>query len=458
VRLPATLLIIIVAAPAGAVSPYDLFFRSESDSMLMGGGDVPGDITDRPEPERPTSLLGVARPLVRLDLCSQTPVELSDATGTLGRWRSEVLTLSVVKPLNERWAVGIQAKTIDDSVWYEDGPDNYRLHSSEEAYALSGAYRVNRRWSVGGAYAWGELDGDARGSALAAALDLAPDTEQWPRLRLDDSNLTLAATFDDGRWSAGALRGWSDPRATLRVTRDVYNYTAPLDQGADWLEIWAGYREGADQWWALMRDRDSSGDGTIMLGAGGRGDTSLQLQDRAISAGWRRESGRTITQAQIDRRDSEFATYEQGYAGLLPGISADIYTLRASGNARIWSLRLGHQRHLAGDWSWAAAGGAHFAEVNTDSVLKRVSGLGRSPQVESEAHVEDGRVRLWSLTLGLLYDSGDFRASLTGTAGIAETNAQFADAIAGGGGAGGDRLPRNLDVHPLFTVAAEWRR
>lgn len=437
------------------VSPYDLFFRSESDAMLLGGGDAPGEITGRPEVDRPTSLLETDRPMIRLDICSQTPLQLTDETGTIGRWHSDSVKLTLVQPVDERWTVGVQVETVDDSIWYDDGESSYRIGANTDDYTIGGACQISDDWTAAAAWTSGSLDGSGRGTAVADLLDLPDGNPRWPTLSIDQSSFTLAAGHKGERWQGGALVGWSDPDATLRVTRDIYDYSAPLDSGTDWYEIWGGYREGPDQWWAGLRDMQSDGTGTIFLGAGGRGDTNLDLSDRTLSLGWRHETRHTITQAQVDWRESSFATYEQGYAGLLPGISADIFTFRANGSAEIGSLRLGHQRHLAREWSWAIAGGAQIASVDEYSVLKRVRGLGSDPIVESEHRVEDGELRLWSMTLGLLYERDDFRVALTGTAGLAETNSAFDDAI-DGGGPGGEGAT-SLKVRPLYTASAEWR-
>ena len=456
-RLTLVAAAILAASAAWAVSPYDLFFRSESDAMMLGGGDVPGEITGRADLDRPTSLLTADRPIVRLDLCSQTPLELSGESGSLGRWRSEVATLTYINPLGERWAVGVQAETVDDSIAHTDGPDHYRIGLDEQAYSVAGACRLSRNWTAAATLRWGDLSGSARGSSLPDLLSLPADRMRFPTLQLDEHSLTLAAGYESGDWQAGALWGRSEPDATLHVTRATYDYSAPMDQQADRYELWASHRSGADQCWALMRDMQSDGDGTIFLGAGGRGDTSLSLGDQTLSVGWRREGERSVTQVQFDRRDSDFATYDQGYAGLLPGISSEIHTLRASGSARIASLRVGHERQVARDWWVSLAGAAQLAEVEEDMVIRRVPGLAWPSVIEAESHVDGGELRLWSLTLGVAHESDDLRVALTGTAGFAETNSAFDDAIEGGG-TGADGEHRTLDVRPLFTLSAEWRR
>ncbi|MFW6438383.1 MAG: hypothetical protein ACOCZ7_05140 [Armatimonadota bacterium] len=447
--------LLVSSAPSWAVSPYDLFFRSESDAMLLGGGDVPGEITGRPEVDRPASLLETGRPVVRLDLCSQTPVQLTDDTGTLGRWHSDSVKLTLVQPVDERWAVGLQVETVDDSIWYDNAQSGYRIDAATDEYTVAGAYRISEDWTAAAGWTWGSLDASGRGEAVTDMLDLPADNPRWPTLSIDQHSFTLAASHRGDRFQGGALIGWSDPDATLRVTRDVYDYSAPMDSGTDWYEVWGGYRDGSDQWWAGLRDMQSDGSGSIFLGAGGRGDTSLNLSDQTFSVGWREETKRTITQAQIDWREADFATYEQGYAGLLPGISTDIYTFRGGGRTAVQSVRLGHQRALADCWSWAAAGGAHFADVNGRTVLKRITGIGSNPVVESESTVDDGTVQLWSLTLGLVYEREDLRVALTGTGGYAETNDAFDDAFTYGGD-GPDEGGTSLEVEPLFTLGVEW--
>lgn len=445
---------IMLAAPAYAVSPYDLFFRSETDAMLRGGGDVPDDITGRPDLRHPTSLLHAERPMVRLDLCSQTPVELVREGEAVGRWRSDIATLSAVMPLQDgRWSAGLYATTIDDSVWYESGDQEWRLDLDEQRWGVGVAYQVDPTWRAGISCTSGELTGSAGGAALAEMLSLTPGDERWPGINSDSTNLTLGASGTSGPWQFGAQHNWSEPDATLSVRRDVYDYAAPMQLSGHGSEAWVSYHQGRDRWWASWRESCSSGEGTIMLGVAGRGDTSADLHDRSVAIGWRHEADGQLTQLQIDRRDSSFATYDQGYAGVLPGLTSDIYTLRAGASSRINSLRIAHQRHLWRSISVAAAASAHYADVEADLHIRRVPGFATPPITNSEVALDGGRVKLWALTLGIIHEDERLRASLSGTAGIAETNEAFDSTIEGGDGDGGGG---SLKVRPLFTAALEW--
>ena len=69
-----------------------------------------------------------------------------------------------------------------------------------------------------------------------------------------------------------------------------------------------------------------------------------------MGAGWRRRGGHGTRQLVVDWRQSSFSTYDQGYAGLWPGLGADVYGLRSDGKLATTSLRYGVQRDLGPHW------------------------------------------------------------------------------------------------------------
>ncbi|MGD9496527.1 MAG: hypothetical protein AB7Y46_09470 [Armatimonadota bacterium] len=451
--------LLLAVAPACALSPYDLFFRSEANAMLLGGGDMPGDLQGQPDLRRPTTLLQLERPVARLDVCSQTPLELTSAQGTRGRWRSHLVRAAWLSPLgeDERWALAVELGMVKDAIGSAGQDDALRAQIDGHSACVAAACRPAEGWRAGAAYSWGASEGSARGTTVAELLDLPEDAPRWPTIDVEDRALVLSLAEDDGPWQWAVLAGRSDPAATLMVRRARYDYSAPMEAGARWQEAWVGHRQGRVQWWALARDYHASGDGSIYLGAVGRGDVRFSADDRSLALGLRIEDRRATTQAQVDWRTSRFSTGLQGYAGLLPGISTDVHTLSAGARAHIGSIRLGHTRHLAGNWSWALSTSAHRAELGADAVIRRMSGLGSNPITEAEAHLTGGELRLWALTAGLVYADEHLRAILTGTAGLAQTNTALEGFLDGEDGDGADGAGRRLRVRPLITSSLEWR-
>ena len=335
-------LVLISCVPAWTTSPYDLFFRTEADAMLLGGGDVPGDITGRPELDRPTSLLTAGDGRLRLELCSQTPVALIEGDSMPGVWRSDAFKSTWAQTLGEdrRFALGMGHITVDDMVRYAEGGRGYRLDLREKTYGAGVAWRFDDAWTAGASASWGRVSGRAQGSMLADALDLPADTERWPTVQASTSSWVLGLSHQTGRWRMGASHGRSEPSAVLHLSRDQYDYTAPLNVSGYWHELWIAHDAGRECWWALARESENTGDGRVMLGLVGRGDITGEQSGRVRALGWRREAGRSLTAAQVDQLDGDLHLYMQGYAGLLPGISADVHTLRATGDVRTRSARV----------------------------------------------------------------------------------------------------------------------
>lgn len=426
--------------------------------MLLGGGDIPGDIAARPELHRPTSLLAAESAILRMDLCSQRPLALTENGVTPGLWSSDAFRTTWAQTLGEdqRLAVGVGSSSITDLVRYEEDSRGYGVRLRESRYSAAAAWRFDKAWVGGISSSWGTLVGSAEGSIFADALSLPQDTHRWPSIETNQRSHVLGLSYHNQCWRLGASRGWGDPSATLRLSRDRFDFVAPMSLSTDWYEFWAAYHAGDHRWWASVRDSEMSGSGTVLTGMLGRGDVRTATEDVGYTLGWRQERERSLTQAQVDWRRNEAGNYLQGYVGLLPGIAAEIYTIHAEGEARTRSLRLGHLNRIGGPWSWAAAGSIHQSDLNSHFVIRRARGLAANPVVLEENRVEDGVLKLWAMTLGLVYDDGDIRATLSGTAGLAELNDAFDDVI--------DpvdpvdpAVSRGLEVRPLFTAALEWR-
>src|SRR5690606_10249720 len=79
-------LIALSGAPGKASSPADLFWRLEADAMAEGGADVPGQISLRPQLERPASLPAAGDGGFRIGNADYAPIRLSRGGRLVGRW------------------------------------------------------------------------------------------------------------------------------------------------------------------------------------------------------------------------------------------------------------------------------------------------------------------------------------------------------------------------------------
>ncbi|GEM_PF-5726950 len=417
-------------APLWADSPADLFWHMDTFSLAEGGADIPGQITGRPQVQRPTSLAISKRPRVRWSQSQQTPLALERAGVAIGKWETDILRQECLVPLGHsdepsRWTIGLENRRIEDTIWYARGQDDYRVALTNRRRMIGVAYQPNPEWVIGGLYGWGDNDAVGGGASLADHLDLPAGSDDWPRLGSDVAEYTLGVSRSHGRWEGGLQHTWGDPHQTLRVTRATYHYTAPMASDTHRTEAYLAYHKGAETFFASGWDYRSHGAGTILLGAMGRGDTRLNFEDSSVAIGWRKSRGRRTQQLVLDWRGTELDTYNQGYAGLLPGISADVYALRGSADISTFSLRYGRQAPVADHWTLLSGLAWSYNTTDADIRLRRAGGIGQNPETIGEYKVDGGLLRMLSLSLGVMYESERWRAAFTYTAGYATASEAF---------------------------------
>jgi len=416
--------------PAAAFSPYDLFLRTDATSLAAGGGDVPGQITGHPEVRRPTSLAQSDQGLLRLECCSQTPLRLERDSATIGRWHTTNRSQQWVLPLGKRrddcgWTLGLQRETITTDIWYHLENQDYQVYASENPLTAALAYEGESGWIVGVAHTRGEITATAQGARLRDILDLPDDTTQGPRLHSIMRQSTLGLARDRGDWEWGIQYYWSKPKHTLYVSRAGSQYTAPIQAAGRRREAYAALHRGNETYFLTGWDSDSESTGTILLGLTARGDTEVTSQDSSVGVGWRRKQDVHIDQVELDWRRSCFQTYDQGYAGILPGLSANVYGLRANGQVSTMSLRYGRQRRLSDSWSWLSGISAHYAEVDGNWRVRSSQGIGRDPETLSECCVSGGLVRMLAVSVGIAYQTGRWNGTLAYAGGYATVNDAF---------------------------------
>lgn len=422
-----------LVTPPGAVLAAnldDLFWRANTRALKFGGADLPGQITGQPEIGRPTSLAGIEQGQIDFEYCSQTPLQLKQAGVTLGRWDSETSTEQLVMPLAKPgvvspWKLGMEHRKIRERLWYRSGDLDYQLDSTNHRQTVALAYEFPAGWTIGGAYGWGSIDAVVQGESLAAELELPPTSSSWPRFDTDAREYTLAVSRETPKHEYGFQYTWGRPRQTLQLTRKTYQYSAPLQASSHRWEGYMALHHGNETYFLTGSDSHSRSQGTILVGLVGRGDASVSRKDLTLAIGYHRTEGQHTKQLVFDWRQTQFGTFDQGYVGFLPGISAEVYALRADLKVSTFSLRYGTEHPLGRGWSWSLAVGMHYSVVQGNWRLTSSQGLGRNPRTISEYHISDGIVRMLALSPGLSYENGRFAGALVYTAGVAEANDAF---------------------------------
>jgi len=420
----------VAQAPARADSPADLFWDMDTFSLAEGGADIPGHITGRPQVRRPTSLPLSKGPRVRWNQSKQTPLALERGPVTIGTWDTDILWQECVLPVGRsgkqsRWTIGLENLRIDDTIWYQHGEDDYHVSLTNHRRMVGLAYEAGSEWVIGALYGWGKTDAIASGASLADHLDLPAGSTDWPCVTSDVKEYTVAVSRTLNEWEWGLQHTWADPHQTMRVTRATYHYTAPIRSGTRRTEAYVAYRKGAETFFASGWEYKSHGSGTILLGATGRGDTRLDLEDSSVAIGWRKSRGRATQQLVLDWRGTKLDTYNQGYAGLLPGISADVYSLRGTADISTFSLRYGRQIPVGGNWTLLSGLSASHSKTDANARLRCSQGIGRDPKTIGEYKVDGGLLRMLSLSLGVAYETDRCRAAFTYTGGYATVNDAF---------------------------------
>lgn len=421
-------LIVLSGAPGRASSPADLFWRIEADAMAEGGADVPGQISLRPQVERPASLPAAGDGGLRISSADYAPIRLSRGEDQVGRWDCAASGVEVFLPLSPPgdtgWTLGLQQVNSTDDVWfYEsssalDAAADYQLRMETSSQMVGVAYRDRSGLTLAAARRWGTSSGSARGSRLAEALDLTNDTS-WPAVETEFTDHIVAGSLAIGEWECGVQRTWSEPRTAMQLTRKSYKYSAPMESDGAGTEGYIAWRRGPESYFATLSDEKSASSGTILMGAVGRGDVSLETRDRSFMLGWRRGEGRRLRQLVLDRRVSSMGSRAQGYTGVLPGISSDVYTLRLGYDVSTVSARYAYRRPLAGNFDVLAAAALQYSNVDAQFRIRRARGFWSNPKTVTEYAVDEGIVRMFALALGVGYEDGNCSASFVCTGGLA---------------------------------------
>ncbi len=447
-------------APAQAQNPADLFWEAEAPLAVTGGGDVPGQITGRPEVERPTSLASADASLIRLDFHSQTPIVVRQGEETVARWATEVMAQELVIPLQpeshaDRWVVGLRNRisrgTVDDHQ-----PDlDWRLSLDDDRRTLAVAYATGSGWVLGCAATDSSLHSRASGATVAELLRLPADTTDWPRLRAETTQWTVGVSRSGRPLRWGVQYAGVEPDIKLDVTRAGSDYTARLPADGHRLEAYAALDRGDDTFFLTGTDYQGQARGTVLLGLSARGDLQVSARDSSVALGWRRErEGRTV-QVMADWRRSAVHTRDQGYAGFFPGFGTDVYTLEADARAETFSLRGGVEWPLRRHWSLFTGLSAHHTALNGQWRLRESGGIGQNPRTISEFAVDDGALDMVALSLGVGYEDERWRCILAGSFAHAVINEALRST--GGGPPRPDEKPSRFEPEPLVAFSTEYR-
>ena len=320
----------LVALPALAEGPAALFWQLDAPSLGEGGADVPGQIRHTPQVARPTSLSEALRPQARLDYSSQSPLAVRQGGSDMTSWRSDVTREQAVVPLGRHrarpaLAVGFLRNKSLDRLSYHDGDRQAQVEvsSHETTWAASG--EIGFGVTLGAATTSGDASSSASGASLTKYLDLPANAPQWPSVNSDLKSYSLGVTQRIGRLAWGYQHDRSSPTSTLRVARADTDYTAPMDSASRRREAYVTLDTRRGTFFATRSNYVSDSAGTVFVGLIGRGDTQLHLEEQRGMIGWRQTSRTAVNQIVLDYRRSAFSTYDQGYAGILPGLFADVH-------------------------------------------------------------------------------------------------------------------------------------
>jgi len=441
-----------------AASPYSLFLRLEADALAEGGADVPGQITGRPQVRRPTSLAAAARPLVLVDYTSQTPVILKRDGTRPGAWHSKLLSVQYVTPLRgtppeSLWTVGVQLGKTGNNISYDLLAESYSISADSDSYALSLAYQLNDDWRVGAGCTWIDSAAEARGPAVADYLGLPPDTSSWPGVSSEASRYVLGVSRSTAKWQGGLQYDWSAPRQRLHVTADSDDYGLDLSGDEHRLEAYLARPKGGETYFLSGWDEKADTAGTFALGLTGMAQVNFAAKDRSLLVGWRKNEGSRGQQLTLDWRKTEFFTDNHAYAGLVPDPTNEMGGLLANADISTYSLRYGRQEPLSSRLSLLSSLTVHRALCDGNLLLRLSPEEGEDPETIAEYHIANGRLYLYTISLGLNYQTDDYRAALTYTSGYANADEAFKhQAYPTQNGGGGD--PSNhLKARDFITAS-----
>ncbi len=410
----------LVLSPNGAAaSPYSLFLRLEADALAEGGADVPGQVTGRPQVRRPTSLSAADRPLVQVDYTSQTPVILKRDDGTRpGAWHSKLLSAQYVTPLREApqespWTVGVQLGKADNNISYDLLAESYSISADSDSHTLSLAYQLNNDWRVGAGCTWIDSAAEARGPAVADYLGLPPDTSSWPGLSSEASRYAIGVSRSMPKWQWGLQYDWSAPDQRLGVTADSDDYGLDLSGDEHRLEAYLARPKGSETYFLSGWDEKADTAGAFALGLTGMAEINFAARDKSLIAGWRKAEGLRGQQLTLDWRKTEFFTDNHAYTGLVPDPTNEMAGLGADADISTYSLRYGRQDPVSSRLTLLSSITVHRALCDGNLLLRASPEEGEDPETIAEYHIADGRLYLYTISVGLNYQTDSYHAALT---------------------------------------------
>ncbi len=409
-------------------SPYSLFLRLEANALAEGGADVPGQVTGRPQVRRPTSLTAADRPLVLVDYTSQTPVIVKRDGTRPGAWHSRLLSVQYVTPLriasqDSPWTVGLQLRKAENNISYDLLAESYSISADSDSYALSLAYQFNDDWQVGAGCAWTDSAAEARGPAVADYLGL--DDSNWPGLSSEATRYVVGVSHSTPKWQWGLQYDWSAPRQRLRVTADSDDYGLSLSGDQHRLEAYLARPKGSETYFLAGWNQKADTAGTFALGLTGMAEIAAAAQDSSLIAGWRKAEGLRGQQLTLDWRRTEFFTDNHAYTGLVSDPANEMAGLLADADVSTYSLRYGRQDPLSSRFTLFSSLTVHRALCDGNLLLRLSPEEGEDPETIAEYHIADGRLYLYTISVGLNYQTDDYRAALTYTSGYANADEAF---------------------------------
>jgi len=182
-------------------------------------------------------------------------------------------------------------------------------------------------------------------------------------------------------------------------------------------------------------------------------EIAAATKDRSLIAGWRKAEGSRGQQLTLDWRKVEFFTDNHAYTGLVPDPSNEMAGLGADADISTYSLRYGRQDPVSSQLTVLSSLTVHRALCDGNLLLRASPEEGEDPETLAEYHIADGRLYLYTISVGLNYQTDEYRAALTYTSGYANANEAFKhQAYPAQNGEGGDPVD-HLKAQDFFTMS-----
>lgn len=437
-----------------AQSPGDLLWAADAANALSGGADTPGQVSGRPEVERPTSLAAACSPVVRLSAYSQIPIVFERGDETVARWTSDTVEGEYVAPLEEagRWTMGFRHRRGRCVIEEHQRDLDYRLLLEGQERGVCAAYRGTEGWVIGLGLADREFRCGVSGDSVAEALRLSADTTRWPRLVVEEGEWTVGVSRVRRGVEWGVQYTGARPQGVLRVNRAGQRHESRLSLEKRRAEAYAVRSQGFEKWFLVATDSHTQGQGTVLMGLATRGDLRGYAHDCSVAIGWRRAKPEGASQIVVDWRHTRVSTRDQGHFGPLPGLLSPVYGFEGAGDVSTVSLRYGREWVLTEQWRLLTALSAHHAAVEGRYRLRKSVGIGSDPTTISERRVTDGAVKVLALSLGAGYRSRRWSCLLAVGGGYAWANRAIS-------GIGEPQVAKGARFRPrpLLAIEAEYR-